>query len=380
MTSPRILYYAPLLKHERFALQQARDLPNTQVATLESDTAIADLFDTDVKRIRHSVILGQLDRALRKAITISGARPGRRAPIELAHLSYLAHHCDLAYSLFLYNAMDLLGPTKLTRTPLVVHVGGSDITTADSRGADYLGRLDRLWKQAALVFCGSQFLLGQSLERGADADRCEVHYLGVDIPVLEEPPNDHGGGALKVTAISRLHPVKGIDRSLKAFAAALGGSDARLTIIGDGPLRTELQQLSIDLGIGDQVDFRGYLTHDEVFAALRHTDIFIQHNVRTEQGSAEGCGGTILEASAHRVPVIGTVSGGTAEAVVDGITGFLVPEEDIDAMADRLRQLADDPALRRSMGDSGRRFVEEFHNSEIQAVALAERLCTFARV
>ncbi len=123
----------------------------------------------------------------------------------------------------------------------------------------------------------------------------------------------------------------------------------RLVIIGDGPLREELQQYARDVGMGERTLFLGHRNDvPELLAAL---------DVLVLPSEYEGMPNCVLEAMAAGLPVVATAIPGTREVVRDGITGYLVPVGDRAQMAKRINQLLDDPALRRRMGDAGRTLV-----------------------
>jgi glycosyltransferase involved in cell wall biosynthesis len=375
-TAPRVLYYVPtyLRRTERFIWQQARDIPNVRVAALDLLPSGHEFPLPRCSVVRpQSRISRSVDYRLGRRIGLSGRRDVRLTPWSAARLSGLLLRSDLAYAMFVWNATDLLEPARLTRTPLVVHAAGSDVTTAGARGPAYLARALRVFDQAALVLCGSRFLREAVIELGAPPEKCEVHYLGIDVPedVDREISRD---ARLSVTVVGRLHPVKGVDRSMRAFAEGTRGCDARLTVVGDGPERGRLVRLALELGISDRVHFAGERSHQGVYDVLRTTDIFLQHNVTTSDGGAEGLGGTLLEAAAHGVPVVASASGGAPEALIDGVSGFLVAEGDLRGMAEMVSRLASDPSLRQHMGARGREFVQERHDARRQNAALARRL------
>lgn len=137
------------------------------------------------------------------------------------------------------------------------------------------------------------------------------------------------------------------------FRALQKVPDVKVDLIGTGPKQAELEQLASKLGIEKQVRFVGY--QSQVSALLGEYQLFLLIS------NYEGFPRSILEAMRAGLPVIASDVGGSKEAVLDGVTGFVVPRGDIELLADRLRTLAQGPALREAMGRSARaRFVEHF--------------------
>jgi glycosyltransferase involved in cell wall biosynthesis len=104
-----------------------------------------------------------------------------------------------------------------------------------------------------------------------------------------------------------------------------------------------------DLGLDSRVRLRGAVSSSEVLAKLQATDVFVLSSVE------EGISNAALEAMASGVPVVTTTAGGMAEAVSDGVEGFVVPVRDADALANRLGYLANDENLRAKLADAARR-------------------------
>jgi glycosyltransferase involved in cell wall biosynthesis len=144
----------------------------------------------------------------------------------------------------------------------------------------------------------------------------------------------------------------------------------RLQIIGDGPLRRQLQALALSLGVADRVEFLGALPHAEVLASMRKAAMLVLPGIRTATGREEGLGMVLLEAAATGVPIIGSRVGGIPECMVDGKTGFLVPERDEEALTARIGELLADPERRRAMGAAGRALVEDRFDIDRQTAAL----------
>jgi colanic acid/amylovoran biosynthesis glycosyltransferase len=102
----------------------------------------------------------------------------------------------------------------------------------------------------------------------------------------------------------------------------------------------------------------GSKRHEEVIQVLTQTHILIAPSVTAADGDEEGIPNTLKEAMAMGLPVISTVHAGIPELVEDGVSGFLVPERDVEALADRLERLVDHSETWAAMGRAGRRQIE----------------------
>ena len=165
--------------------------------------------------------------------------------------------------------------------------------------------------------------------------------------------------------------VKGTEYLIRAFAA-LGRrhADVKLVIIGDGPLHRSLRALAQSLGLEQRVQFLGALPHAQVLAWMRRATVLVLPSVRTATGRVEGLGMVLLEAAATGVPAIGSRVGGIPEGVIDGQTGFLVPERDAGTLAARMTDLLDDTATRLRMGAEARALVERQFDIHRQTATL----------
>jgi glycosyltransferase involved in cell wall biosynthesis len=171
--------------------------------------------------------------------------------------------------------------------------------------------------------------------------------------------------------VARLVEVKGTRYLLRAFATVARRYDGvQLLIIGDGPLRRPLQALAASLGIQERVQFLGALPHDDVLSWMRKAAMLVLPGVRTGTGREEGLGMVLLEAAATGLPIIGSRVGGIPECIVDGETGFLVPEREEAALAQRMGELLEDSAKRLQMGTAGRALMERQFDIERQTKVL----------
>jgi colanic acid/amylovoran biosynthesis glycosyltransferase len=209
--------------------------------------------------------------------------------------------------------------------------------------------------QGAMFLCASGFIRGRLIAMGFPESLTRTHYIGVDCRRIT--PRDATEAQQIILHVARLVEVKGTLHLLRAFAR-LGGQ-AELVIIGDGPLRKSLVAEAVSLGVASRVRFLGALPQAEVLAWMRKAAMLVLPSVRTGTGRIEGLGMVTLEAAATGVPVVGSDIGGIPEAVIDGETGFLVPERDTEGMASKIGRLLADHQLRLGMGTAARRMVAQ---------------------
>ena len=185
------------------------------------------------------------------------------------------------------------------------------------------------------------------------------------------PPSSAPGQAtrpLQLLCVGTLHEVKGQAHLLDAVAE-LGrqGVPVCLRLVGDGPDRPALETRAARLGITERVEFLGQRTRSEVVQLLAASDVLVAPSVPTSGGKREGLPVVIIEALASGIPVVASHLSGIPELVETDITGITVPPGDASAIADALRRLAADPALRRRLGRAGRARVEADYDLDANA-------------
>lgn len=164
-------------------------------------------------------------------------------------------------------------------------------------------------------------------------------------------PHDPGTTAL---CVARLVPKKGVDTLLRAAALVPG---LRLDVVGDGPLRPELEALADRLGVSDRVRWHGAVTADEVQRLHRRADLAVLLCRVDEDGDRDGLPTVLVEALAHGVPVVSTDVVGIPELVRHRVTGLLVPPDDPESAAAAMQELVADPLLADALGRAGRELV-----------------------
>lgn len=198
-----------------------------------------------------------------------------------------------------------------------------------------------------------------------------THYLpnfvdASQLPAVDRATLETPEGARVVLALGRLHRNKAFDVLLRALVRL---PDVVLWLAGDGPERTRLEALAHALGVASRVRWLGW--RSDVGALFAACDAFACPS------RIEPLGNVVIEAWAHRAPVVAAASVGPAALIASGETGLIVPVEDDEALAGSLRVVLDTPALAARLRDAGRAAYEARFT---EAAVVAEYLRFFERV
>jgi glycosyltransferase involved in cell wall biosynthesis len=195
--------------------------------------------------------------------------------------------------------------------------------------------------------------------RPADASRVMCLYHGLDLDRYWPAPGERADPPT-LLAVAQLKEKKGLRYLVEACAQLRdAGVAVRCEIVGEGPLRPELEAQVAELGVGDSVILRGALPHEEVLGRYRAATAFVLPSVVAADGDRDGIPNVILEAMAMELPVVSTPVSGIPEAVRDEETGMLVQPHDATAIASAVTRLLADPGRAAQLGGNGRRLVTE---------------------
>jgi glycosyltransferase involved in cell wall biosynthesis len=262
------------------------------------------------------------------------------------------------------------GTTAIKITPAAVEMGIP--VFAYFRGKDASSVLQEFGQIAAYrrlmpnlrgVFAVSQFLLDNLAHHGIRHPESHVIPSGVDISRFLPGEKQRAS----FLSVGRFIDKKRPDIVVSAFAdAAWDRPEARLEMIGDGPLLEKCRSLAFSEGVANQIIFHGRQSHDFVRERLKNFEVFVQHSVVAPDGNTEGLPTGIQEAMAAGMPVISTRHAGIPEAVIEGQTGFLVTEGDKIGFAKQMRRVLDLEYDLAAMGARARAVaVERFDNRKL---------------
>ncbi|MEP0984476.1 glycosyltransferase [Ekhidna sp.] len=240
---------------------------------------------------------------------------------------------------------------------LVVHFHGIDATKkADSSG------YEKMFQVATTIIAVSNTMKEDLIGLGCPTEKIVVNPCGPN-PVFEQVNTNYE--KQNIIALGRFVNKKAPYYLVLAFKKiSKKFPDARLTMVGDGPLKEVCTNLIQYLKLNDKIQLVGARNKEEIIKYFNESSIFIQHSIESEDGDKEGSPVAVMEAGLAALPIISTRHAGINETVVDNITGFLVDEHDVDTFAEKLEELLTSGEMRKEMGMKGRQHVKNHFSME----------------
>ncbi|MBC7914682.1 MAG: glycosyltransferase [Pyrinomonadaceae bacterium] len=257
---------------------------------------------------------------------------------------------------------------ELAGVPLVVHFHGAD-AHHKATVAKYLAFYKKCFAYASAIVGVSNDMLAALQALGAPKEKLHYNPYGVDLGQF--CPVDLSQSSPHFLSVGRFVEKKSPSSVILAFEKVFEKQpEARLYMVGDGPLFNESVQLVSANGLTDKVIFTGVLPAKKIKDIMEGKRAFVQHSVTPENGDKEGTPNTILEASAAGLPVVSTKHAGIKEAVIHNETGYLVEEFDIERMASYMLKLADNVDLAQQLGKNGTEHIQANYNMDDRINAL----------
>lgn len=242
--------------------------------------------------------------------------------------------------------------------PTVVHFHGHDATERELV-AKHREAYERFFASSAAIVAVSRKMVAALTDLNCPNDKIVLNPYGVS---LKRFTGANPGAAMpRFLAVGRMVEKKAPHLTVLAFSRVLAEvADARLIMIGDGPLMGACRDLAVGLGVEDAIDFLGAQPPSRVAEEMKLARAFVQHSVEASNGDCEGTPVAVLESSAAGLPVIASRHAGIPDVVVDGETGLLFDERDVDCMTAGMLQAAHDAPLCQRLGEAGQRRVSSY--------------------
>jgi glycosyltransferase involved in cell wall biosynthesis len=286
-----------------------------------------------------------------------------------------AYGPSIVHAHFALDGVQAIPIAEKLELPLIVSLHGFDVTCTEdalrnsASGRHYLVNQKRLFSQASAFVCVSQSIRRAALRAGFPESKLHVHYTGVDCRRFR--PSEVIRDPKLIVFVGRLVEKKGCDYLLRAMELVQKKHpSARLEIIGDGPLRPQLQELANTLGV--HATFRGMQNPDEVQQSMSRARILCNPSVTAPSGDMEGFGMVFAEAQALGTPVVSFAHAAIPEAVNHGVTGLLSAEGEILPLAQSLITLLEEDRLWASMSHEAIAWVRNNFDLDCQTVKLEE--------
>ncbi len=275
---------------------------------------------------------------------------------------------DLIHAHFGPDGCKFLPYAKLCGIPLITSFYGYDAYILPQQQLNWRKKYRTLFKQGRLFLAEGPAMRDKLIEIGCPPEKIIVHHIGIE-PYKYDFHIRKPNSQVRLLVCGRFVEKKGIPYAVEALKCVKSKTkaDVRLTIVGDsncrGALTNEKKKILSAIeehGIRDAVTLTGFVSHDELIRIIYDHHIFLAPSIHASDGNAEGGFPVILtEAQASGMPVVAFNHCDIPEIIEDGVSGFLVPEHDVSALAEKLTYLIDNPNLWPKMGRAGRANVED---------------------
>ncbi|MGC9357942.1 MAG: glycosyltransferase family 4 protein [Anaerolineae bacterium] len=255
---------------------------------------------------------------------------------------------------------------KLLDIPYIITLHGGDVPGFDDPQTEQWYRLllpltRPIWKNAAAIVAVGQGLRDLAKDAYPDVP-VSIIRNGIDCATYRPPTRERSDDRESTLVfVGRIVKQKGLSyliRGLPELRRRVSKS-FKLNIVGDGPLRPELESLVAELGVGDCVNFVGWVSQEEVRRYLHEADIFVLPSLM------EGLSIALLQAMASGLPLVTSDAVGNRDVVHHDENGFVVPARDVGALIAALAVLVDDADLQKRMGEASLRLSEPYDWSVI---------------
>ena len=323
--------------------------------TPNDDEFIAKIFQRNPKACQDLIDVSKHGKRAKRFKLLYKAVP------FLEGKSYDIIHCQ-------FGSIGLMGllfrNLGLLKGKLITIFRGSDISKYVQKWGDNV--YDQLFTEGDFFLTNCELFHKRAIKLGCDEDKIVILGFGIDCSKFVFTPRHFPeDGKVKIATTGPLIEKKGIEYGIKAIASLAGTyPNIEYNIIGDGELREHFQRLIQELNVGHIVKLLGWKQQEELIEILDNSHILIAPSVTAADGNQDAPVNTLKEAMAMGLPVIGTLHGGIPELIEDGISGFLVPERDAEAITEKVHYLIEHSEIWPDMGKAGRKKVETKYNME----------------
>jgi colanic acid/amylovoran biosynthesis glycosyltransferase len=284
----------------------------------------------------------------------------------------LQNKVDILHVHFGYHGVKFQGLKQTLKIPLVCSFYGDDAFSYPQRKG-YAKKYLSLFNTADRILVLGPYMKSELMKLGCPEDKLVIQHLGIDSSKIEfkkreVKPNE----PIRFLFASSFLEKKGIVLAIKALASFKDKIDFTVDIIGDGPLRKQIESEIEIGGIQDRVTLHGYRPYDFVIEMAYQCQVFIQASLTGSQNNKEGTPMAIVDAMATGMAVISTRHSDIPEIVKDGVSGYLANENDVENLKECIQKIIDAPELVSEFSKNARTWIEQEFDAAKQTQKLEQ--------
>lgn len=278
-----------------------------------------------------------------------------QATIDLFSRYQKINHLRILHAQFILDVGEFFGLIGRTRLPIAANYRGFELSNKA-----VVSFLPLVFPRLAKMITKSQFQKDQLVKMGYHKNKIQVIYGGVNCDAVPFKIRPCDRSDIRILSAARFVEKKGFPTTLLFFQGLRRrNKNARLTLIGDGEKKEEIEQAVKKLRLSDAVQLVDFMNHDAFIKQLYCHDVFVLSSKTAKNGDIEGIPNVLKEAMASGMPVISTRHSGIPELVIEGETGYLAEEEDPAGMVDQCEKILRDQKRTRKICTQARRFIED---------------------
>ncbi len=264
------------------------------------------------------------------------------------------------------NGLGALFLKKIYGIPYINTIHGEEVYL--SKRYHTIFALKWIVNNAKKTITNSSATRDSCLEAGLDEYNIQIIPFGVDTDFFKPLKLPKNEDMFQILSVGYLIERKGFEYLIRAMKEVLKKhKNARLKIVGSGPLENKLKNMIIKLELQNEVEIIKNVSDEELLRLYNSSDLFVLPSITDSQGNTEGLGVVLLEAMASGLPVIGSNVGGIKDIIVDNETGLLFQEKNSQEIVDKIIFTIENKSKMNKLAENGLNFVEENFNWEIVA-------------
>jgi glycosyltransferase involved in cell wall biosynthesis len=252
---------------------------------------------------------------------------------------------------------------RISKIPCVTTLHGSDIHGLRYAGLKWLNAKVIKHSDACTANSSETARMAQHISM---KDDIAVVPMGVNPRFLSAARGRNAqqtgseAGEKRILYAGRLIDLKGVGYLIRALPAVLKKfSETKLVVVGSGPMKDDLMNLSARLNLSDKVIYIDKVPQEKLLEFYTSANLFVLPSIVNQKGETEGLGVVLLEAMACGLPVVGSAVGGIPDIIKDGETGLLARQKEPDSLAEKITKIFSDASLRRKLVENGYQMVEK---------------------